>query len=523
MLEGNKWALIPILVFVVLYLGLGILMEYVFEVDMGFYNIPVLFVFLIALAVAYVQTKDVDSAEKFSIMGRGAGDPNVFMMILIFLAAGAFTGIMNRSGAESVANFFLTYIPMEYAVIVIFIVASLVSLSMGTSVGTIAVLTPIAVSISETTDFAIPLCVGAVIGGAMFGDNLSFISDTTIAACNGQGCNMRDKFRINFAMAFPAAVLTVIILFIMTVGSDGGSGVVGDFDLILFIPYIIILAGGILGFNVFLVLAVGISAGAIIMVGTGNTDAMDLMPMIGSGMSGMLETAMVAIMVSAICALIAHNGGFEAILSWIRQKFRGERGGMLGVGLLVSAMDVATANNTVAIVISNPIAKDISEEYGLTPRRTASILDTFSCIMQGIIPYGAQMLIAIATVASLGYTISAFDVMPYLIYPYTLLLSVLLCIAFLPNIRRMRAARARSDQAVPEDAVALAGGAAFGAMVTAGGVHPGVPVTLDLDGLLQPHAGEQRGDVRASGKALPGHGAYKAAPVGGHLLDALGA
>ncbi len=182
MSEGNPKALIPIVVFVILYLGLGIVLEYVLHVDMGFYSIPVLFIFIIALAIAFKQTKGVDYNEKFSIMSKGVGDPNVFMMLLIFLCAGVFTGVMNRSGAESVANFVLTYIPFEYAVIVIFIVSAFVSLSMGTSCGTITVLSPIAISIAETTNFGIPLCVASVIGGAMFGDNLSFISDTTIAA-----------------------------------------------------------------------------------------------------------------------------------------------------------------------------------------------------------------------------------------------------------------------------------------------------------------------------------------------------
>ena len=192
--KGNPKALLPILIFVVLYLGLGIILEYGLGQEMGFYSIPVLLIFLIALAVAYLQTKGVDSNQRFSIMSKGASDPNVFIMILIFLCAGVFTGVMNRSGAESVANFLLTYIPIEYAVRVIFVVAAFVSISMGTSCGTITVLTPIAVSIAEATNFSIPLCVGSVIGGAMFGDNLSFISDTTIAACNGQGCDMRDKF-----------------------------------------------------------------------------------------------------------------------------------------------------------------------------------------------------------------------------------------------------------------------------------------------------------------------------------------
>lgn len=436
MTEGNPRALIPILVFVILYLGLGIALEYGLGVQQGFYSIPVLLIFLIALAIAYMQTK-VDSNERFSIMSKGVGDPNVFMMILIFLCAGVFTGVMNKAGAESVANFVLTYVPMEYAVIVLFAVSAFVSISMGTSVGTITVITPIAVSVSGISGFDPALCVGTVIGGAMFGDNLSFISDTTIAACNGQGCNMKDKFRENFWIALPAAVATVIIIALMTVFSGGGSGTPEEFNLVLVIPYLIVLFGGILGFNVFIVLAAGIVVGTVVMVATGTVDVMDVFPMISAGMGGMLETAMVAILVSAICALIAFNGGFEALLSWIKKVFKGRRGGMFGIGMLVSAMDVATANNTVAIVMANPIAKTISEEYDISPKRTASLLDTFSCIMQGILPYGAQMLLAVSTVAMLGVSLSAFNIIPYLIYPFMLLISMLGFILFVPERKVM--------------------------------------------------------------------------------------
>lgn len=416
-----------------LYLGMGIVLEYGMGISMGFYSIPVLMVFLIALAVAYVQAKGADSNEKFSLMGKGAGDPNVFMMILIFLTAGIFTGVMNQAGASSVANFVLTYVPVEYAVIVIFLVAAFVSLSMGISCGTITVLTPIAISISLTTNFDPALCIGSVIGGAMFGDNLSFISDTTIAACNGQGCQMKDKFRENAKFAIPAAIVTVIILAVLSFSATGTGGEVGSYDLVLIIPYLIVLIGGIIGINVFVVLAAGIVSGAVIMVGTGTTEAIDVLSYIGSGMGGMLETAMVAILVSAICALIAFNGGFEALLAWIRKTFKGVKGGMLGTGLLVSAMDVATANNTVAIVMANPIAKDISNEYGFSAKKTASILDTFSCVMQGIIPYGAQMLLALSAASLAGLALSAFDIMPFLFYQFVLLIFVLAYIFVFPD------------------------------------------------------------------------------------------
>lgn len=441
MTNGNPKALIPILVFVILYLGLGIVLEYGLGVKQGFYSIPVLLIFMIALAIAYLQTK-ADPEERFKIMGNGVGDPNVFMMILIFLAAGVFTGIMNRAGAESVANFVLNYVPMEYAVVVLFLVSAFVSLSVGTSVGTITVLTPIAVSTSGITGFDLALCVGTVVGGSMFGDNLSFISDTTIAACNGQGCNMRDKFRQNFRIALPAAIATIALIAAMTVFSGGGSGMPGEYDLVLIIPYLVVLIGGVIGINIYIVLAAGIVTASIVMVGTGTVDALDLFPMISAGMGGMLETAMVAILVSAICALIAYNGGFDALLSWIKNIFKGHKGGMLGIGLVVSAMDVATANNTVAIVMANPIAKTMAEGYGISSKTTASLLDTFSCVMQGIVPYGAQILIAISSVTMLGFSITAFQIIPYLFYPYMLLISVLVCIFLLGNKMDERTAEA---------------------------------------------------------------------------------
>ena len=267
-------------------------------------------------------------------------------------------------------------------------------------------------------------------GGAMFGDNLSFISDTTIAACNGQGCAMKDKFRANFKIALPAALVTLLIIFIRTSGGAENAAIMQDYNLIRIIPYILVLIGGIIGINVFVVLLIGIFSGSVIVLATGATPATDLLANMGTGAAGMYETTMVAILVSAICALIQKYDGFTALLNFIRRIFKTQKGGKLGMGLLVGAMDIATANNTVAIVMANPIAKEMAEEYDVTPQTTASILDTFSCVFQGVIPYGAQMLIAISTAAELGLDISAFDIMPNLYYPYILLVSVLFFMFF---------------------------------------------------------------------------------------------
>ena len=433
MKEANFKALLPIGVFLVLYLGLGILFEYVLKVGMGFYNIPIVVVFVIALLVACVQNKSLSFDDKLGVMGKGVGDKNIITMILIFMLAGMFVGVVGRSSAESVAYFFLSFIPSQYAVLVLFIVAAFVSLAMGTSVGTITLITPIAVAVAESTGFGIPLCVGPVVGGAMFGDNLSFISDTTIAACNGQGCKMQDKFKENFGIALPAALITLVILFVQSMGYEAGSAVINDYNLVQIIPYILVLLGGIIGINVFVVLIIGIVSGAAIMLVTGATEATAILASMGAGVSGMFETSMVAVLVAAICALISEYGGFEALLQLIKKVFKGKKGGMLGMGLLVGAMDIATANNTVAIVMANPIAKEMAQDYGITPRKTASILDTFSCVFQGIIPYGAQMLVAISAVATLGHTVTAFELIPQLIYPFILLLSSLFFIFFVPT------------------------------------------------------------------------------------------
>ena len=434
--KENAVALLPILVFLVLYLGLGILFEYVLKIPMGFYNIPIVVTFLVALLVACAQNKALDFDAKLAIMSRGVGDKNIVTMILIFMTAGIFVGVVGRSSAESVAYFLLSIIPAKFAVLVLFVVSCFVSVAMGTSVGTITLITPIAVAVSAGSGFGLPLCIGSVMGGAMFGDNLSFISDTTIAACNGQGCEMKDKFRENFGIALPAAVLTLIIILLKTLGADAGEAIVKDYNLIQIIPYVLVLVGGIVGINVFVVLLIGIVSGAIIMLATGATAATDLLANMGSGAAGMFETTMVAILVSAICALIAENGGFAALLSWIKKTFKGKKGGQLGMGLLVGAMDIATANNTVAIVMANPIAKEMGEEYGISPKKSASILDTFSCIFQGVIPYGAQMLVAISAATELGQEVSAFDIMPNLFYPYMLLISSLVFIFVIPDKKK---------------------------------------------------------------------------------------
>ncbi len=427
MKKGNPVALLPIAVFFLIYLGLGLLFEYGMHIAMGFYNVPVVTAFLAAILVACLQNRQLNFEQKLEIMGQGVGDKNIITMLLIFLTAGTFVGVVGRSSAQSVAYFMLSVIPARFALPVLFVVACFVSTAMGTSVGTITLLTPIAVEVAQASSFEMALCIGTVVGGAMFGDNLSFISDTTIAACNGQGCAMKDKFRGNFWFALPAAVVSVVLVLMLS-WNKAPAKIIGSYNLVQILPYVLVLIGGIIGINVFVVLLLGIASGSIIMLVTGQTAVVDLLANMGSGAAGMFETSMVAVLVAGLCALIRVYGGFDALLYGIRKIFRGRQGGQLGMGLLVGVMDVATANNTVAIVMANPIAKEMSRDYNISSRRTACLLDTFSCIFQGVIPYGAQMLVAIAAAADMGFVLSAFDIMKYLFYPYLLLVSSLISI-----------------------------------------------------------------------------------------------
>ncbi|MBP3650394.1 MAG: Na+/H+ antiporter NhaC family protein [Clostridia bacterium] len=435
MKKGNPAALLPIGVFLLLYLGLGLLFEYGMKIPMGFYSVPIVAAFLVAILVACLQNRKRSFEDKLEIMGRGVGDKNIITMLLIFLLAGAFVGVVGRTSAQSVAYFMLSIIPARFAVAVLFVVSCFISTAMGTSVGTISLLIPIGVEVAAAAGCDAALCISTIVGGAMFGDNLSVISDTTIAACNGQGCAMKDKFRGNFLIALPAALMTLVLVLIMTANTNPAP-IQHEYDLLLMLPYVLVLIGGVAGLNVFLVLLLGVVSGAAIVLLTGSivpaqghTVLSQLLSNMGSNMAGMFETCMVAVLVAALCALIRANGGFDALLYFLKRVFRGNRGGQLGMGLMVVAMDVATANNTVAIVMANPIAKEMSRDYGIAPKRAACLLDTFSCIAQGVIPYGAQILVAVSTAAEMGCAVSAFDLIPLLYYPMLLLVTSLIAIA----------------------------------------------------------------------------------------------
>ena len=422
-ITSNPIALLPIGVFLVLYLGNGIFFEYISpeEGRMGFYVVSVVLAFSISLIIAFLQNRKLSFDEKIHICAKGIGDDNIVIMLFIFLMAGAFSGIASEAGgASSTANMLLSVIPGKFAVPGLFLIACLISMAMGTSVGTISVLAPIACAVSKNGDMSLPLCVGVVVGGAMFGDNLSFISDTTIAATKTQGVEMKDKFRTNIKIALPSAIITFIILIIYAFMNKGVNVGNFDFSVLQAIPYFIVLAMSIIGINVFIVLITGILLFICVGILTGSLTYATGLSSMGSGMSGMFETMIVTILVASIAALMKENGGFETILSMIRKKANGKRGGSFGIFLLTAFMDIATANNTVAIVIAAPIAKNISDEYNVEPKKTASLLDTSSCIMQGIIPYGAQLLVA-ANIAG----ITSVSLIPFLFYPFILLVFVI--------------------------------------------------------------------------------------------------
>ncbi|MBR4588803.1 MAG: Na+/H+ antiporter NhaC family protein [Lachnospiraceae bacterium] len=422
----GMFALLPIVVFLAIYLGSGLYFEYISpqEGQMGFYIMSVVVAFMIALIVALLQTRHLTFDEKIHLCATGIGDDNITIMIFIFLIAGMFSGIATSAGgASSTANLLLTIIPDRFAIPGLFVIACLISMAMGTSVGTISVLVPIATIVSNNAGLSLPLCVGTIVGGALFGDNLSFISDTTIAATKTQGVAMRDKFFVNFKIALPAAIATLVILIIVSLG--GTSAGIGkyDYNIIQAIPYLAVLIMAIIGINVFAVLGIGIIFFVIAGTITGTLTFASAFSSMGTGASGMFETIIVTVLVASIAALMKENGGFKAVLDLIRKRFKGKRGGMTGISILTVLMDIATANNTVAIVIAAPIAKNISEEYGIEPVKTASLLDTCSCIAQGIIPYGAQLLIA----ASLA-GISSVKIIPFLFYPFLLLVFVIIFI-----------------------------------------------------------------------------------------------
>lgn len=428
--RGNPWALLPIGVFLVVFIGSGILFQ-------DFYAMPAVVGFLIALIVAFLQNPKRSFHDKLVDVTRSMGDENVMIMCLVFVLAGAFSGsVQAAGGVDSTVNFGLSILPPSVAVVGIFIIGCFISTAMGTSVGTIAALVPIAVGISEKTGIPAALSIGAVVSGAMFGDNLSMISDTTIAATRTQGCDMKDKFRENLKIVLPAAIITLVLFLVLASGGEYRVDGELTYDFWKILPYLVVLVGALAGINVFIVLVAGTVLSLIVGVATGAIAWDQVFTVVfqgpdgGGGIKNMYDITVISIVVAGVIGLVKANGGIDFILSAIRRHVHTQKGAQLGIAALSSLVDISTANNTIAIVMAGPIAKDISTEFDISPRRTAALLDIFTSVWQGIIPYGAQLLYACAGAGTLGVMLNPLDLLPYLYYPILMGVSALLFILF---------------------------------------------------------------------------------------------
>lgn len=423
-------ALLPIFVFLIIFLGAGIVFD-------DFYAMPAIVAFLIALLAAFVQNRKLTFDEKIRIIARGVGDENIITMCLIFLTAGGFSGAVTAAGgASSTVNLGLSIMPASVAVVGLFVIGCFISLSMGTSMGTIGALAPIAVEISQKTGFSMAVCIGAVMCGAMFGDNLSMISDTTIAAVKTQGCEMRDKFRENFLIVLPAALITILIFFLLTRNGNFRMAEEYTYNIFQVLPYVLVLAGALIGINVFAVLISGTVLSLAVGVVTGTIELSNVFTVVAGGadgtggIMGMYDITVISVVVACIVSLVKEMGGIQFILNFIKKRIRGKKGAELGIAGLALLVDMCTANNTVAIVMAGPIAKEISEEFEISPRRSASLLDMFTSVGQGLIPYGAQLLLA---AGSTGLT--PFQIIPYCYYPILMAVSGVVFILFIKNKR----------------------------------------------------------------------------------------
>lgn len=414
--KANGAALLPFIVFVLVYLATGLILN-AMGVEMAFYQVAAPVCILPAIILAFIMFKgSID--DKFNDFVRGCGDENIIIMCLIYILAGAFATVSKSSGGvDSVVNFALSLIPVQFVTAGIFLISCFISISTGTSVGTISAVGPIAVGVATKGNLPLPLVLGALVGGAMFGDNLSVISDTTIAATRTQNVGMKDKFRANIKIALPAAIITFVVL--LVVGKPEGEVDLGDlsYNFILIIPYLFVLITALAGMNVFLVLTSGIVLSGVIGIITGGLTMMTFAQNIFEGFSGMFEIFLLSLLTGGLSYMVSSNGGIE----WLVQKIRGfakdVKSAEVSIALLTLLTDAATANNTVAIIIDGPVAKEISKDFKVDPRRSASFLDTFSCVMQGIIPYGAQILIAAGLTKELGaLAVSPVQIIPFLWY-----------------------------------------------------------------------------------------------------------
>ena len=410
-------ALSPLVVFLVLYLVTSIVAQ-------DFYKVPIAVAFLVSSVYSLLTVKGTMN-ERIGIFAKGAGNPTMVLMLAIFILAGAFAASAKTMGAvDATVNLALSYLPEQAILPGIFLASCFISLSIGTSCGTIAALTPLAVGIAQQSGISIPLMVGLVVGGTYFGDNLSFISDTTIVATQTQGCNMKDKFHVNIRIVAPVALLMLVVYFFLGT-SLNTSAEVGGVNFWLVLPYLAVVILAVCGINVLLTLTIGLILTGIIGISHGTYDLFGWFSAMNEGMMGMSELIIVTILAGGMLEIIRHNGGINLIIKALTRNISGTRGGEMSIAALTCLVNICTANNTVAIITTGPIAKDVAKRFGIDPRKSASILDTASCFTQGLLPYGAQVLIA-AGLSGLNPIV----IIPYLFYPMLIGIALVLAIIF---------------------------------------------------------------------------------------------
>jgi Na+/H+ antiporter NhaC len=417
-LKKGLIALSPLAVFIVLYLVTSIIAR-------DFYKVPITVAFLAASVFAVVISGGIPLRKRIDIFSQGAATGQMMLMIWIFIQAGAFAHTAKMMGAiDATVSFALTLLPGQMLLAGLFLAACFISVSVGTSVGTIVALTPIAAGVAQQTDTSVALMTAVVVGGSFFGDNLSFISDTTIVATSTQGCKLSDKFRVNSFIVIPPALLILLVYIIM--GTDIQSPQhLPDVAFMKVVPYLAVLFTAIFGLNVMGVLTLGILLTGAIGIADGSFDVYGWFGAMGDGIKGMGELIIITMMAGGLLELIKYNGGIDFIISRLTRHINSKRGAELAIAALVSMVNFCTANNTVAIITVGGIAKQIGDRFGIDSRKCASILDTFSCTVQGIIPYGAQLLMA-AGLAQLNPV----SIIPYLYYPLAIGVAALLSIVF---------------------------------------------------------------------------------------------
>lgn len=418
MKKNGILAISPLLVFVILYLVTSLIVR-------DFYKVPITVAFMASSVYGVWMTRDLPLDQRITLYSKGAGTPNIMLMIWIFILAGAFAASARAMGAvDATVDLSLRLLPNNLLLAGIFLAACFISISVGTSVGTIVALTPLAAGIAEETATSLPLLVAIVTGGAFFGDNLSFISDTTITATRTQGCKLSDKFKVNSRIVMPAAAATLLLYIFMGVRVHATQQL-PEVDWLKVIPYIVVLVTAIAGLNVMIVLILGLSLSGIVGMMTGAYDWFGWLGAMGKGMTDMGELIIITMMAGGLMEIIRHNGGIDFILHALTRRISSKRGAELSIAALVCIINLCTANNTVAIITVGPLANDIATRFEVDKRKSASILDTFSCFTQGLIPYGAQLLMAAGLAA-----INPVDIIPYLYYPYIMgfcaLMSILL-------------------------------------------------------------------------------------------------